>query len=75
MEAAARLLEFIPLAPELAVQGSALKSEARARPSGKDFSLIDGVVLASARSRGLRLLTFDSEFEGFPDVTVLRRTP
>ncbi len=33
----------------------------------------DATILAAARSRHAHLLTFDSDFEGIPDVTVLSR--
>jgi predicted nucleic acid-binding protein len=33
----------------------------------------DATILAAARSRHAHLLTFDSDFEGIPDVTVLPR--
>lgn len=69
------LVDLVPLDAAIAVEASALKAEARKRKAGRDFSLIDGVGLASARSRGLRLLTFDAEFEGFSDVVILRRSP
>jgi predicted nucleic acid-binding protein len=69
------LVDLVPLDAAIAVEASALKAEARQRKAGRDFSLIDGIGIASARSRGLRLLTFDPEFEGFPDAVVLRRTP
>lgn len=68
-----QFIELIPLDAGIALQASALKAEARKRTSGRDFSLIDGVGLASARSRGLAMLTMDHEFDGFQDVTVLER--
>jgi predicted nucleic acid-binding protein len=73
VQAARTIVDLVPLDADLAIQASALKAEARRRKAGRGFSLIDGIGLASARSRGLRLLTFDAEFEGFPDATVLRR--
>lgn len=69
---AREILELIPLEPELAVEGSNLKAEARRRKTGKDFSLIDGIILASARAKTQRLLTLDPEFDGFEGVTILR---
>lgn len=63
----------IPLGAAIAVQASAIKAEARRRKSGRDFSLIDGIGLATARSRGMPMVTMDHEFDGFPDVTVIDR--
>ena len=68
---AMEIVELIPLDASLAIGASSLKAEARARPTGRDFSLIDGVGLATARSRGLPMLTLDREFLGLPDATVL----
>ena len=70
---ALQIVELIPLDWEIAVAASNLKAEARKRKVGKEFSLIDGVGLASARSRGLPMVTLDREFEGFPDATVVHR--
>lgn len=70
---ALQMVELIPLTSDIAVVASAIKAEARQRKSGRDFSLIDGIGLASARSRGLPMLTMDHEFEGFADVTILDR--
>lgn len=67
------LVDLIPLDAAIAVEASALKAEARKRKAGRDFSLIDGIGLASARSRRMPFLTFDPEFTGFPDAIILRR--
>jgi predicted nucleic acid-binding protein len=73
VDAARKIVELVPLDAGIAVQASELKSEARRRPAGRAFSLIDGVGLASARSRGMPLLTLDAEFDGFPDAIVVAR--
>ena len=73
VDKALQIVELIPLDWEIAVAASNLKAEARKRKVGKEFSLIDGVGLASARSRGLPMVTLDREFEGFPDATVVHR--
>lgn len=70
---ALQLVELIPLDAEIAIAASNLKAEARKRKAGKDFSLIDGVGLATARSRSLPMLTLDHEFDGFADVVVIER--
>src|SRR5687767_3325691 len=54
-------LETIPVDEETALLASALKAEARSHRVGKDFSLIDGVVLAAARRRSQKLLTLAKE--------------
>lgn len=68
---ALQIVELVPLDADIAVQASRLKAEARQRKAGKEFSLIDGVGLATARSRGMPMLTMDNEFAGFSDVTIL----
>ena len=65
--------DLVALDAQIAVAGSAIKAEARKRKSGRDFSLIDGIGLATARSRRMPMLTMDKEFEGFPDVTIISR--
>ncbi len=72
-ELAIQVLELVPLTPEIALAASEIKAEARTRAKANDFSLIDGVILASARSKGQTLLTLDKGFLGFPDVIVLDR--
>src|SRR5687767_1242818 len=44
---AREILELAPLDTEIAVEASNLKAEARRRRASRDFSLIDGVVLAT----------------------------
>lgn len=65
-----RLLEIVPVDAETALLASELKAEARRHRMARNFSLIDGVILASARRRGQRLLTLAREFSVFPE-TVL----
>ena len=72
-ELAMQVVEFVPLTPEIALAASEIKAEARTRPNGTSFSLVDGMILASARSKGQRLLTLDPGFAGFSDVTVLSK--
>lgn len=68
----ARVVEEIPVHRDIALLASALKSEARRTRAGRNFSLIDGIVLATARSLGQRLLTTAREFSPFPDAVVVR---
>jgi predicted nucleic acid-binding protein len=67
------IAEFVPVDQAIAIEASRIKAEARKRAHGKDFSLSDGVGLATARSRGLRFITLDPEFAGFPDALVMKR--
>lgn len=67
------IVELIPLDADIAVHASHIKAEARRRKAARDFSLIDGIGLATARSRGMPMLTLDAEFDGLDGVTVLRR--
>ena len=73
VDKALQIVELLPLDADTAVLASDLKAEARRRKNGKGFSLIDGVGLATARTRGLPMLTMDAEFDGFEGVTVLGR--
>ena len=67
------IVEMVPLDTAIAVAASGLKAEARRHRAGKAFSFIDGIGLASARSRGLRFLTLDADFDGFADVVRIAR--
>jgi predicted nucleic acid-binding protein len=49
-------------------RGSRARDE---EPGYKNFNLLDGLVLAAARSIGERLLTFDRDFMGEKDCIVL----
>ena len=64
-------VEIVPVDEESAVEASEIKAEARRSKEGRHFSLIDGVILASARRRGQRLLTTAKEFSGFADATIV----
>lgn len=66
-------VNLIPIDASIAFTASELKAEARKRKSGRDFSLIDGIGLATARSRGMPMITMDHQFDGFDDVTVIER--
>lgn len=70
---AMQFVDLVPLAAGIAIEGSAIKAEARKRKSGRGFSLIDGIGLATARSRRMPMITMDHEFDGFDDVTVIER--
>jgi predicted nucleic acid-binding protein len=62
-------VNVVPLSEELCLEGSAIEHEMR-RKGNDRFSLVDGLILASARSVGQRLLTGDGDFEGVEDAVV-----
>ena len=66
-----KILGTIPLNEKLCLEGSRIKSEMRARGS-KSFSLIDGLILASARSINQTLLTLDRDFAKADGVVMLK---
>lgn len=63
--------EFVTLTPEVAIQGAAIKAEVRALQKGTNFSLIDGILLASARAIGQGFLTSDRAFPTASDIIVV----
>jgi len=70
IEAVKQFANIVPLDEEICLEGSKIKS-ARRKVGHKNFSLVDGLVLATARSMGERLLTFDRDFTGEKDCVVL----
>ena len=71
IEAVKKLANIIPLDEDVCLEGSRIKHNRRTT-GHQDFSLIDGLVLAAARSVGKKLLTFDIGFEGEKDCVILR---
>jgi predicted nucleic acid-binding protein len=61
---------IVPLDEGMCLEGSKIK-RGRRRTGHKNFSLLDGLVLAAARSIGERLLTFDRDYMGEKDCVVL----
>jgi predicted nucleic acid-binding protein len=66
-----KIVGAIPLNEKLCLEGSRIKSEMRAKGS-KSFSLMDGLILASARSVNQTLLTLDRDFANAEGVVLLR---
>jgi predicted nucleic acid-binding protein len=66
-----KIVGAIPLNEKLCLDGSRIKSEMRAKGS-KSFSLIDGLILASARSVNQTLLTLDRDFAKSDGVFLLK---
>ena len=65
-----QLLNVIPLSEKLCFEGSQVKFNLRKREISK-FSLIDGIILASARSINQKLITKDKDFRKIEDAIVL----
>ncbi len=65
-----KLANIISLDEEICLEGSRIKNERR-KKGLVSFSLLDGLVLAAARSTGEKLLTFDQDFAGEEDCIVL----
>ncbi len=61
---------IVPLEEQICIDASEIKR--RRREMGySDFSLTDGIILATARLIGQRLLTFDGDFAGETDCVLL----
>jgi predicted nucleic acid-binding protein len=70
IEAVKKFASLIPLDEETCREGSKIKHGRRAL-GYKDFGIIDGMILATARRLDEKLLTFDPHFEGEPDCIIL----
>jgi predicted nucleic acid-binding protein len=66
-----KIVGTMPLNERLCMEGSRIKSEMRVKGS-KSFSLMDGLILESARSVNQELLTLDRDFAKADGVVVLR---
>lgn len=64
------ILNIVPLSEEICFEGSKIKYDSR-RESISHFSLMDGFILASARSINQKLLTKDTDFRKADDAIVL----
>lgn len=70
VEAVKKISNIIPLDEEICLEGSKIKAERRKR-GHRDFGLLDGLVLAAARSLDEKLVTFDKDFSGESDCLIL----
>jgi len=70
IEEVKKLANIIPLDEDICLEGSRLKNERRRKGFG-NFGLLDGLVLAAARSVGERVLTFDRDFAQEQDCVLL----
>lgn len=64
------ILNIIPLSEKIVLEGSQIKHEMRGKGI-KSFSLIDGIILASARSINQKLLTTERDFRKAGDAIIL----
>ena len=71
LDAVEQMASVAPLEKEICLEAAAIKSKKR-KKGASGFGIIDGIVLATARSLGQSLLTFDTHFEGEEDCMVLR---
>ncbi|HXW36628.1 MAG TPA: type II toxin-antitoxin system VapC family toxin [Nitrososphaerales archaeon] len=71
VEAVEQMAIVVPLTKEICLDAAAIKSDRRkkGRPT---FGIIDGIILATARSLDQSLITFDSDFDGEGDCAVLQ---
>ena len=65
-----KLANIIPLDEDICLEGSKIKHERR-KKGFESFGLLDGLLLAAARSVGERVLTFDRDFAEEEDCLVL----
>ena len=59
----------VPIDEELGIEAGRL--HAQRRRSVKGFGMVDAVILATARRKGVRLVTGDDHFAGLSDVDIL----
>lgn len=71
LEAVEQMVTMAPLTKEICLEAAAVKF-AKRKKGVSGFGIIDGIILATARSLGQGLLTLDSDFSGELDCTVLR---
>ena len=71
VEAVEQMANVVPITREICLDAAVIKFMKR-KKSRSSFGIIDGIVLATARSLGQNLLTFDADFAGERDCVVLR---
>jgi predicted nucleic acid-binding protein len=69
-DAVKELARMVPLGERICLDAAAIKQRRR-KAGHDDFGLIDGIILATARSIGQRVLTLDVDFEGEADCLVI----
>jgi predicted nucleic acid-binding protein len=68
-EAVKEMARVVPLDERTCLDAAAIKQ--RRHRTAHDFSLMDGIILATARSMGQRVLTLDKGFTGEKDCLVI----
>jgi len=66
-----QIANVIPLNEKICFEAARLKHTMRKKSTSK-FGLLDGIILASARSMNQRLLTTDNDFRSLSDAIVLQ---
>jgi len=66
-----QISNIVPLNEKICMEGSKIKNNTRKNGMTK-FSLIDGIILASARSINQKLLTTDEDFRKNEDAIILK---
>ena len=64
------IARLLPLSEVICLNAARIKSDRR-RNGASDFGIIDGIILASARAIGHRVITLDKHFSGEPDCFVI----
>ncbi len=70
VEAVEQITSVAPLTKEICLEAAVIKLTKR-KKGLSGFGIIDGIVLATARSLGQSLLTFDNDFAGEEDCVIL----
>ena len=70
LDAIKEIARIVPLDEAICLEAPAIKHRRRAL-GYSDFGLLDAIILATARSIGHRVLTFDKDFTGESDCTVI----
>ncbi len=70
IDALKELARIVPIDERICLAAAEVK-RARRKAGFDSFGLIDGIVLATARSIGQRVLTFDKEFKGEEDCILI----
>lgn len=74
IEAVEQMTDVSPITKEICIEAAAIKSAIRGKRKSS-FGIIDGVILATARSLGQNLITFDKDFAGEHDCVILEPSP
>jgi predicted nucleic acid-binding protein len=70
IDAVKELARIVPLDERICLDAAEIKRKRR-KAGYASFDLIDGIILATARSLGQRVLTFDSDFAGEDDCILM----